>query len=167
MTRGVRVALLDAGGVDHARALSAALGGAPLIEPHGVEAAEWLLGRRGFTPGLTRVPTALAALARGDFDVVHAFTPLDTVSALVWRRRTARPVVFTCVDPLGRENVADRRLRLWSLRRALEESDALLAADSGVRASLERWAAIDAPVLDARDGAAHERLYRDLLGRTG
>ena len=167
MTPSARVALLDGDRREHVRELAAMLGGASLIDPAGSEAAERLLRARGFTPGLTRVPAALAALARGDFHVVHAFTPLDAVAALAWRRRKARPVVFTCVEPLAREAMADRRLRLWSLRRALEESDALLAADAAVRASLERWAAIDAPVIDSRDGAAHERLYRDLLRRGG
>jgi hypothetical protein len=167
VTSSIRVALLDADGGEHARELGAALGGAALIRAAGIEAAERLLRGRGFVPGLTRVPATLAALAGTDLDVAHAFTPLDAVAALAWRRRTASPVVFTCVEPLGRENMADRRLRLWSLRRALEDSDALLAADAGVRASMERWAAIDAPVIDPSDAAAHERLYRDLLLRRG
>jgi hypothetical protein len=157
-----RVALL---GGDPARALAAALGDADLISPAGSHAAERLLARRGFTPGLTRVPAAVAALVRGDFDVVHAFTAPDATAALLARRRSGRPVVFTCTEVLDRDRVADRRLRLATLQRAVEECDALLAADDAVRAGLERWFALSPPVLAPRDAAAHERLYRDLLAR--
>jgi hypothetical protein len=145
--------------------LAASFPGATVIEPKGVPAVERLLGKRGFTPGLTHVPATLAALATEDFDLAHAFSPLDAVAALAWRRRSGRPVVLTLTERLRRENVADRRLRLWSLARAVEESDALLSADEGVRASAGRWLAVAPTVLAGNDAAAHEHLYRDLLAR--
>ena len=165
MTAAIRVALLDASGGEHARAAAEALDDAMLVRARGVRVAERVLRQRGFAAGLTEIPTILATLACGGFDVAHAFTPLDAVAALEWRRRAGRPVVFTCAEPIGRENVADRRLRLWTLRRAVEESDALLATDDGVRTGLERWFGASARVIAAGDGDGLERLYLDLLAR--
>jgi hypothetical protein len=110
--------------------------------------AEALLRRRGFTPGLSAL--AHARRLRG-YDVLHAFTPIEAVAA----QRHA-PTVFTCTEVLDRGNVADRRLRLWSLERALGRSAAVTAADEAVAESLGRWFALDVPVVDD---------YRDLYGR--
>jgi hypothetical protein len=167
----LRVALLvphgDDAGAACALALAAALGerghDARLVRSRPVAAAEAVLSRRGFTPALSAVPGTYAALARGGFDVAHAFAPVDAAAALAWRRRSGAPVVFTCARALGRGDLADRRLRLTTLRAALEDSDALTAANEDVRAALERWVALDPPVLDAGDAEAHERLYMDVL----
>ena len=114
----------------------------PVLAP-----AEALLRRRGFTPGLTAL--AHAHRLRG-FDVLHAFTPVEAVAA----QRHA-PTIFTCREVLDRATVADRRLRLWTLERALA-SAAVTAADANVAASLERWFALEVPVLDD---------FRELYGR--
>jgi hypothetical protein len=105
-----------------------------------IAVAEALLRRRGFTPGLTSLLFA-RRLAR--YDLVHAFAPLDAVAAL----RAGATTVFTCTERLDRATVADRRLRLWALTQATERSAAVLAADDAIRASLQDWFAIDAPVL--------------------
>ena len=164
----IRVALLDHTGGEHARDLAAALRDAghqpDVIAPPPVAPVETLLRKRGFTRPLSVVPRTAAALWRGGYDVAHAFTALDAVVALAWRRMASGPVVFTCTETLDRATVADARLRLWSLERATEESDALLAASEPVRAAMARWLALDVPAVDARDAARHERLYRDLLG---
>jgi hypothetical protein len=110
--------------------------------------AEALLRRRGFTPGLSAL--AHAHRLRG-YDVLHAFTPIEAVAA----QRHA-PTVFTCSEVLDRTNVADRRLRLWSLERALRRSAAVTAADAAIAASLARWFALDVPVVDD---------YRELYGQ--
>ncbi len=110
--------------------------------------AEAVLARRGFTPGLSAL--AHARRLRG-YDVLHAFTPVEAVAA----QRHA-PTVFTCTDVLDRSNVSDRRLRLWSLERALGDSAAVTAADAAVADSLARWFALDVPVLTE---------YTELYGR--
>jgi hypothetical protein len=125
-------------------------------------ALDALLRRRGFTQPLAHVPITCASLFAGRYDIAHAYTPADAVAALAWRRRSGGPVVFTCTEVLSRANVADGRLRLAMLRRATEETDAVLAATPEVAASMRKWLAIDAPVLDA---AGHERLYGELLAR--
>jgi hypothetical protein len=125
-------------------------------------AVDALLRRRGFTQPLVHVPFTCASLVVGRFDIAHAYTPSDAVAALAWRRRSGRPVVFTGTEVLSRANVADARLRLSTLRRATEETDAVLASTPEVAASMSRWLAIDAPVLDEGE---LERLYGDLLAR--
>ena len=93
---------------------------------------------------------------------MHAFTPTAAAAALLWRRRTGGRVVFTCVEVLDRAALADRRLRLRLLTDAVERSDALVAASEPARAALERWMAVDAPVLDPADAEGHARLYAAL-----
>ena len=51
------------------------------------------------------------------------------------------------------------------LRRAVEDTDALVAASEESRAELARWLALDVPVIEPRDAGGYERLYRELLAR--
>jgi hypothetical protein len=152
-----RVVVLDSAGGERSARLAEELGLLRLVPSPRAPGVERALHRRGFAPGLTAVPAAVRALSGWDFDVVHAFTPFDAVVGL---RRTGVPCVFTCTEVLDRGNVADRRLRLWSLTQAIERTAAVLAADEDVRASLERWFAMDAPVLDPD---AHLGFYSGLL----
>jgi Glycosyltransferase Family 4 len=125
-----------------------------------------LLDRRGFTTPLTRLPGAVRELARGGYDVAHAFSPQDAYAALHWRRRSGPPVVFSCTEPIERERLADRRLKLRFLRTALQQSDAVVVHDEASRASAWRWLAIEPPLIPAADAAGLERLYRGLLAQT-
>lgn len=118
---------------------------------------------RGFTGPLTHAPLVLRALASAPFDVAHAFSPQDAWMALRWRRRSGRPVVFTAADPLTRDRLADRRLRLRLVQAAVEDSDAVTAPTDELAAVVARWLAVDTTVIAPGDGAAHERLYRALL----
>ena len=154
------VALLDH---EDARRLAAALSsGAAVVRAPGLGVADALLNRRGFTGPLSHVPAAAARLLAGDYDVAHAFTAPDAAAALFWKRRTERPVVFTCVEALSRATVADRRLRVRLLSDAVEHSDVVVAASAEARDGLLRWMAVDAPVIDTADGAAYARLYASL-----
>ena len=120
---------------------------------------------RGFTGPLTHAPLVLRTLARRGYDVVHAFSPEDAAIALRSRRATGTPVVFTAAEPLTRDRLADRRLRLRLVQAAVEESDALTAPTGELAQIAARWLAVDAQVIDPADAAAHERLYRDLVAR--
>jgi hypothetical protein len=111
------------------------------------------------------MPGAFAALARGHFDLAHAFTAQDAVAALAWGRLAGRPVVFSPPEPVRRETVADRRLRLTLLRLAVERSEALVAANDEVAGSLRRWLAVEAPVISPDRGEDHLELYARLLRR--
>ena len=115
---------------------------------------------RGFTGPLSHAPLMLRALKRGGYDVVHAFTPEDAWIAL--RSRDA-PVVFTAAEPLGRDGLSDRRLRLRAVQAAVEHTDAVTAPTDELAALVARWLAVDAEVIDPRDAAAHLDLYRRVL----
>jgi Glycosyltransferase Family 4 len=136
-----------------------------LVAPRPVRPVERVLRFRGFATPLSHVPLALAAYARGRFDVAHAFAPQDAAAALSWRQRSGVPVVFTPAVPPDRANVADSRLTLRLLEHALDRADAITAPTEAVREALERWLAIDAPVLDPGDATGHEHLYQVLLAR--
>lgn len=128
---------------------------------------EALLARRGFVVPLTQIPGDVLALTRGGFELAHAFSPQDALAALVWHRLVRRPVAFTCSEPLTRERLADRRLRLWLLQQAAERSDAVVAPTEAARQSLVRWLAVEARRLEPEDGLGHEHVYRALLGCDG
>ena len=123
------------------------------------------LRRRGFTGPLTGTPGAVATLLACRIDVAHAFSAPDALAATAWRRLTGRPAVFTCAETLGRETLADRRLRLALLRRATEDTDALIAPGEAEHAALQRWLAADATVISSDDARAHVVLYGELLDR--
>jgi hypothetical protein len=168
----LRIALLHSGRGDlaahHVGELAAALRAAG-HEPHTISsgrgrAFDALVQRRGFTESLMLAPAAAGALVGRGFHVAHGFSVPDALAALAWRRLSGRPVVFTCSETLGRETVANRRLRLWSLERAVEGSDALIAPSRESEAAIRRWLALDVPLIEPGDAAAHVRLYRALLG---
>ena len=150
---------------DLERALRAAGHAPQVVAARTVAPAELLLRARGFTRPLSHLPAAGVALARGRFDLAHAFSVPDAAAALAWGGRAGRPVVFTSVEALDRDRVADGRLRLRLLESVLREADAVTAATEPARAALARWLLVDAPLMHARDAAAHEALYRDLLSR--
>jgi glycosyl transferase family 4 len=139
-------------------------GGIPVVRVR--RPPDSLLRRRRFVAPLTHVPLTVGALLAGNYDVAHAFSPEDAGAALVWRRLARRPALFTCTEPLRRELVADRRLRLWLLRHAVEDSDLVTVPTEESRAALWRWLAVDAPVMSPSDARAHERMYRaSMAGR--
>lgn len=137
-----------------------------MLGPRAPAALDTLLRRRGFSATLAEVPFTLGALARGGHDVVHAFSPEDAYAALLWRRRSGRPVVFSLAEPIERERFADGRLRLRLLSAALEQTDAVVVHDDAAREAAGRWLALEPQVIAPGDGPAVERLYRRLLAQT-
>ena len=123
--------------------------------------SEDVLRRRGFTGSLTQVPLALRALRRSDADVAHAFSVADAAAALRWKHATGRPVVFTCLEPIARAGLADRRLRLRLFGAAIEQSDAVVVPDEPAREQLLKWMAAEAIVID--DVSHHQHLYERLM----
>jgi hypothetical protein len=119
---------------------------------------------RGFTGPLTHGPLLIRELARGDYDVAHAFTPEDAGWARTASRSTGLPIAFGAAEALGRDRLADRRLRFNAIELAIE-CDAVIAPSKEQAALADRWLAVDAEVIDPRDAAGHERLYRELISR--
>jgi hypothetical protein len=164
----LRVALLDHG-ASPANDIAAALrevGHDAVVLGGGGTALDALLARRGFTTPLTHLPATFRQLAAGRYDIAHAFSPQDAYAALYWRRRSGRPVVFSCTEPIERERLADRRLRLRFLRAALEESDAVIVHDEDSRAAAWRWLSLEPPLVARGDAAALVDLYRGLIAQT-
>jgi hypothetical protein len=153
----IRVALVDppASLAAPGLAVTALTPRAPLLDA--------AMGVRKLGEGLGSATAAAVALRRGRFDVAHAFTPEGAVAA-AWANGPASVLTFT--EPLRRERLSDRRLRLATLERALRLSGAVVAADDAVAESLERWLGIGAPVLDLGDGDGHRELYAALLRAT-
>jgi hypothetical protein len=165
----VRIALLDH---DHrgpaqpagqlAMALTAAGHDAEVIAPWPLPDAPLRLRKIGERPG--RLPGTILALRAGGYDVVHAFTAQDAWAGVRWARSARGPCVFTCVEPLRRANVAHRRGRVTLLRRAIDDTDAVIAPDEEVAASLRRWMAVEPRVVAPGSAAGHLALYEELLG---
>jgi hypothetical protein len=118
---------------------------------------------RGFERPLTQLPLAVRELATGGYDVAHAFSPTDAMAALGWRRLRHGPVVFTLAEMLERDRLANRRLTLRLIAAAVDGSDALVASNEEVAATVLRWLAIEPRVIRPGDADAHEELYRELL----
>jgi hypothetical protein len=123
------------------------------------------LRHRGFTGPLTHAPLTLRALMTGGYDVAHAFTPEDAWIAIRWRRRSERPVLFTVAEPLARDRLSDRRLRLRAVQAAADETDAVTATSEELAEIAARWLAVEPTVIDPADGAGHAALYRDVIAR--
>jgi NAD(P)-dependent dehydrogenase (short-subunit alcohol dehydrogenase family) len=100
------------------------------------------------------------AARRGGFDVVHAFSPPDALAG-TWAAGRASAITF--LAPLRREQLADRRLRLALLERAIARSGAVIASSEDVRRSLERWLCVDARALEPDDAAFEAALNANLL----
>jgi hypothetical protein len=156
---GAEVALL-ASRAKGGRVSAAGVGRVELVQPVQVPDLPLRLRKIGEAPG--RMPGALLALARGRYDIAHAFTAQDAAVAVAWSRLGGGPAVFTQREPLTRANVADRRWRLATLRLALERSDAVLAPDEATAASVRRWMAANPEVLEPDSAAAHLALYAGL-----
>jgi phosphatidylinositol alpha-mannosyltransferase len=92
------------------------------------------------------VPTTLARLRRGGFDVVHAFFPTDAYAASLLRGRGGPPFVFSIHGIPTRRYLVSRRYRLEMLTRSVRAADELTvlseAAAAAVRAYLQREPAI-------------------------
>jgi Glycosyltransferase Family 4 len=134
-----------------------------VVRRRAVPDAPLRLRKIGDRPG--RLAAAWLALRAGGYDLAHAFTAQDGAAAVLWARRAGRPVVFSCSEPLRRATLAHRRLRLALLRLAVEESDAVVAWDTEVAASLRRWMAVEPRVIEPRSAADHVALYEELLAR--
>ena len=126
--------------------------------------SERTLTARGFVGPVSHLPMLVLALLEERVNVVHAFTAVDAQAALVWRRLTGKPAVFSFVDPPRREELSDQRLKLRFLSRALR-SDAVTAMSAETREAMQRWLAIDAPVIEPGDASGYEAMYQGLLER--
>ena len=104
---------------------------------------EGRLRRRMFEDHLTHVPFAARELERGEDDVIHA---LHATSALAGSR-AGRPLVFSHMGIPHRQALANRRLRLEVMSRALRAADAVVALSEAAAQGFERWLGVSARVI--------------------
>jgi UDP-glucose:tetrahydrobiopterin glucosyltransferase len=104
---------------------------------------EGRLRRRMFEDHLTHVPFAARALQRGDDDLVHALHATSAVAAA----RAGRPLVFSHMGIPHRQALANRRLRLDVMLRALRAADAVVALSETAARGFERWLGVSARVI--------------------
>lgn len=122
--------------------------------------ADGLMRKRGFAGGVTCIPGAVAALSKDrELGVAHAFSVVDAQAALIWRRLTGRPVVFTCLEPPSRESIASRRLLLDMTARSFRFADAVTAVSDDVASAVQRWLSLEVPVVELPDAPAYREIY--------
>jgi glycosyltransferase involved in cell wall biosynthesis len=103
------------------------------------------LERRMFEQHLTHVPFAAAALRRGDDDLVHALHPTSGVAAA----RSGKPVVLSYMGIPHRQGLANRRLRVETMRQALAGAGAVVALSETAAQGFARWLGVEARVIPA------------------
>lgn len=130
-----------------------------------IDLAERLLQSRGFAGPLTQIPSVVADLRQGRYDIVEAFTPVDAVAGLLSRRLGGPPVVFTPSHAPSREVLGERRLSLSLASQAYKQSDAVLALDEEIQAAISRWLALNVEIVKATDGAARGAVFERSLAR--
>jgi phosphatidylinositol alpha-mannosyltransferase len=85
------------------------------------------------------LPAALVRLARGGFDVAHAFFPTDAYAAALARRRGGPPFVFAIHGIPTRQYLVARRYRLEMLQRVVAEAGELTALSGAAAAPVRRY----------------------------
>src|SRR4051794_32847319 len=101
------------------------------------------LERRMFEHHLTHIPFARAALRAADDDVLHALHPTSAVAA----GHLGPPLVFSYMGIPHRQALANRRLRVETMRRALAAADAVVALSETAARGFARWLGVRARVI--------------------
>jgi glycosyltransferase involved in cell wall biosynthesis len=93
------------------------------------------LRRRGYEDHLTHAPFTFATLRRRPPDVVLALHHVDALAAI----RAGVPTLWAYLGVPHRAGLANRRLRLDLVRRAVRGSAALVAISHAAARAFERW----------------------------
>jgi len=152
----MRVALLDP--TDQPDGLAAALAQAgddvTVMSGHPLPRA--FTDRRGYEEHLGTVPSMIAGLVRGGFDVAHAFHPASAWGAVLARRLGGPPVVFSLARTPTREWLVARRYRLAIAVRAAADADACSVQSDDAAQAFRRYLLCDPAVV------VEPESYRDL-----
>jgi glycosyltransferase involved in cell wall biosynthesis len=106
-----------------------------------------LLLKRGAQEYVTHLPFSMLSLARGDYDLAHAFYPTDAVVARRWGERHGRPSVFWYGGIPQRNVIASRRGRVRVLVEAIGGCDAVVVSSRAAADGIRRWFGIEARVI--------------------
>jgi glycosyltransferase involved in cell wall biosynthesis len=99
--------------------------------------------RRGYEDHLTHVPFTYLALRRDPPDVVHALHHADAQAAI----RSGRPAVWTFLGVPHRSGLANRRLRLDLVTKAIAGSAAVTVLSEAAAREFRRWLGADPRVI--------------------
>jgi phosphatidyl-myo-inositol alpha-mannosyltransferase len=102
---------------------------------------------RAFEYHLPNALNAFAGLARDQFDVAHAFFPVDAWAAVQARRLGGPPVVFSFNGIATREYLVARRYRLETIQRVLRGVSAVTVLSEAAARSFRRYLLTDPVVL--------------------
>jgi glycosyltransferase involved in cell wall biosynthesis len=105
------------------------------------------LRRRLFEDHLTHVPFSYLSLKRGRYDVAHAMYPTDALAAARWTERTGHPSLLSYMGIPHRRNLADRRWRIATLRRAIAGCSALTTLSEAADRGFRRWLGVGTRVI--------------------
>ncbi len=105
------------------------------------------LRRRLYEDHLTHVPFSYLTLRLGRYDVAQAVFVTDALAALRWRSRTGRPAIFSFMGVPDHSGLVFRRGRLEMIRRAVTESDAVVALSEAARDAFWRWLGVETRVI--------------------
>jgi hypothetical protein len=161
----MRIALLDA---ERPGALAGALAGrgheVTVLGETGLTTPR-LPARRYYEDGLERVPWVVWQLARGSFDLAHAFGPSLGWAAAQTRRFGGPPYVFSFRGPLTRRWLVDRHYRLEMMTATASAAAVCVVDDASAAVAFRRYLLREAEVV-APDAPAErfEAIYEACVG---
>jgi hypothetical protein len=135
----MRVALLDPTDQPDGLADALAQAGDDVAVVSGHPLPRALTDRRGYEEHLGTVPSMVAGLVRGGFDVAHAFDPASAWAAVIARRLGGPPVLFSLARAPTREWLVARRYRLAIAVRAAAEADACSVPSDAAAVAFRRY----------------------------
>ena len=105
------------------------------------------LTRRYYYEYLTHLPFSYAALRAGRDDLAHAFFATDGAVTARWRERTHKPTVFSYMGLPHAPILANKRMKLRMLERAVTGNDAVVTLSEAAANGMRRWLGVDARVI--------------------
>ena len=156
----MRVALLDPTDQPDGLADALAQAGDEVTVVSGQPLPRAFTDRRGYEERLGTVPSLVARLARGGFDIAHAVHPASAWGAVLARRLGGAPVLFSLASPPTREWLVARRYRLAIAVRAAGEADACSVPSPEAALAFRRYL-LREPTL-AGEPRSYRELYRQV-----
>ena len=97
------------------------------------------LTRRWYYEYLTHLPASYAALRLGRDDLAHAFFATDAAVTARWRERTGKPTVFSYMGLPHAAVLANKRMKLQVLGRAVTDNDAVVTLSEAAARGMHKW----------------------------
>jgi glycosyltransferase involved in cell wall biosynthesis len=102
---------------------------------------------RWYEQYVSAIPAAVARLARGGYDLAHAFFPADAYAATLARRLGGPPFVFSIHGIPTREYLVARRYRLEAITAAIHAADAVTVLSEAAAEPVRRYLLVEPEIL--------------------